>query len=130
MQQNRNNRGLSLAQSPVFTGMMDASLNSKELQERKVEADFSEESLTLFIQYLYFKEILPETISCELGFALFRLGHFYQVKSLQDTMNTFLQSKPVEWFVPEATLRFYLFARNLEECKDLKEFILRLMADK
>ena len=88
----------------------------------------SAEGLQYLVSYLYGQAVNVDGLSCDIVVELFKTAHQYRFDILLESARNVLLSKDAEWFTPTELLELYFHVRNLDDFKDLSDWLLRIMS--
>jgi hypothetical protein len=87
--------------------------------ERDRTGEMTEDGLQAFLRYLYYSDKEDAAIAFELR----RTAHFYEIECLEDACTKILKAVKDNKFDCETLLDLYLFTRNVDKLKDLKDIV-------
>lgn len=107
-----------VAQSPVLAAIFRTM--RRQMATSTVKIPMTETALRAFLAFRYYEEVTVAKNNCEIAFQLFEAGHKYCIGKLEEAMKDIFLEKPTFWFNVQDAFKLFLFARNLENCGELK----------
>jgi hypothetical protein len=85
--------------------------------------EMTEDGLQAFLRYLYYSDLMAAKEDAAIAFELLRTAHFYEIECLEDACTKILKAVKDNKFDCETLLDLYLFTRNVDKLKELKDIV-------
>jgi hypothetical protein len=117
-------RSVLMSHSEVIKRMLEMDGVTENVNnELDRTGEMTEDGLQAFLRYLYYSDLMAAKEDAAIAFELLRTAHFYKIDCLEDACTKILKAVKDNKFDCETLLDLYLFTRNVNKLKELKDIV-------
>jgi hypothetical protein len=117
-------RSVLMSHSEVIKRMFEMDGVSENVNnELDRTGEMTEGGLQAFLRYLHYSDLMAANEDAVIAFELLRTAHFYAIECLEDACTEILKAMKADKFDCETLLELYLFTRNVDKLKELKDIV-------